>query len=73
MSKSSGILFLQGEEEVNVIEQAIAAHQAVAIAGFGVFKPVKRAARTGETIQIPEKTTVVFKPYGDFKEKLNAQ
>ncbi len=61
------------------IISAVTAEQTVTISGFGVFKPVTRAARegrnprTGETIQIPEKYGVTFKPYGKFKEDMNAK
>jgi len=61
------------------IVNAVTAEQTVTVSGFGVFKPVTRAARTGrnpqtgETIQIPERYSVAFKPYGKFKENMNAK
>jgi DNA-binding protein HU-beta len=48
-----------------------------ALDGVGVFTRVDRAARpgrdprTGETIQIPEKKSVKFKPAVSFKKALN--
>ncbi|RLG11770.1 integration host factor subunit beta [Candidatus Pacearchaeota archaeon] len=45
----------------------------VDLRGFGIFKKVKRKAkkarniRTGETITVPEREVVVFKPSAKFK------
>jgi len=49
----------------------------VAIPEFGVFTKVQRKARTarnprtGETVEVPEKTTVKFKPSQYLKDMLN--
>jgi len=51
------------------IKDQLAAGNEVIIKGFGSFKTITRKARngrnpaTGETIQIPEKKVVKFKPY----------
>ena len=60
----------------NEIKESIKKAEAVSIAGFGIFKIKERKARTGrnpktgETIQIPAKKSVGFKPAKDFKEML---
>ncbi len=64
-------------EALNVIAETISAKQSVAISGFGVFKTAERAARTGrnpktgEEIQIPARTAVVFKAYNGLKDAVN--
>jgi DNA-binding protein HU-beta len=62
-----------------VISDALKKGDAIAISGFGSFKPVKRAARkgrnprTGKEIQIPASTTVKFTPSKPLKESLARQ
>jgi DNA-binding protein HU-beta len=62
-----------------VIADALKKGDAIAISGFGSFRPVKRAARkgrnprTGKEIQIPASTTVKFTPGKPLKESLARQ
>ena len=62
---------------LDVIAKTVASGEEVAIANFGTFKPVKRAARTsrnvltGEAIQVPEKIVPKFTPGKAFKESVN--
>jgi DNA-binding protein HU-beta len=62
-----------------VIADALKKGDAIAISGFGNFKPVKRAARkgrnprTGQEIKIPASTTVKFTPGKALKESLVRQ
>ncbi|WP_185233595.1 HU family DNA-binding protein [Teredinibacter franksiae] len=50
------------------ITNALARNESISLVGFGSFTPKKRAARTGknpqtgETLHIPEKRQVQFKP-----------
>ena len=59
----------QLEATLAAIKEEVNSNGEVKIAGFGVFKAVTRKARigrnpsTGETLQLPEKTVVKFKPY----------
>jgi nucleoid DNA-binding protein len=61
---------------LNAIKGSLKKKEQVALAGFGIFKIKERKARTGrnpktgETIKIPAKTGVGFKPSKDFKESL---
>lgn len=56
------------------ISGAVKSRKQVAIAGFGTFHAKTRGARegrnpaTGETIQIPEKTSGAFKPASALKD-----
>lgn len=51
------------------IKEQLAAGEEVRIAGFGIFKQITRKERngrnpaTGETMVLPEKKVVKFKPY----------
>jgi DNA-binding protein HU-beta len=62
-----------------VIADALKKGDAIALSGFGSFKPVKRAARvgrnprTGQEIKIPASTTVKFTPGKPMKESLVRQ
>jgi DNA-binding protein HU-beta len=62
------------EHTVDSIKKALKKKDDVAIAGFGSFKVKKTKARmgrnpkTGESIKIPAKKKVVFKPAKDVKE-----
>lgn len=57
----------------DVIQEQVAAGGEVGISGFGVFKAVEKAprtgrnVRTGEAVAIPAKTVPVFKPGTGFK------
>lgn len=61
------------------IQDALKAEGRFSYPGFGTFTRKVRAARTGinpktkEAIQIPETTTVTFKPASRFKEDLGKQ
>ncbi|OQX79387.1 MAG: hypothetical protein B6D56_07090 [Candidatus Omnitrophica bacterium 4484_70.1] len=64
------------ETTLEAIKNSLKENEPVAIAGFGTFKVKEKKARTGrnpktgETIQIPAKKTIVFKPAKDLKELL---
>ena len=64
------------ETLLDMIKKSVKKKEPVTIAGFGTFKLKERKARTGrnpktgETIQIPAKKGVGFKPAKDFKEML---
>ena len=66
------------DEIINVLAESLSAKQIVTIAGLGVFKPATRSARegrnpkTGETIQIPAKNTIKFKPSKKLREAINS-
>ena len=66
------------EAVFDVISEALAAGDKVAIAKFGSFEMKQRAARqgrnprTGETINIEASRAIGFKPASGLKEKLNA-
>lgn len=59
------------------ISESLEGGENVTIIGFGSFNLVKRAARearnpkTGEKIQVPEKTVISFTTSGQLKEKIN--
>ena len=59
------------------IRESVKDGKALSINGFGTFKPVTRSARngvnpsTGESIKIPEKKTVKFKPSSSLVDDLN--
>jgi DNA-binding protein HU-beta len=61
----------------DVIPDCLAEGTDVAIAGFGKFVPTMREARvgrnpsSGESIDIPAKMAVKFKPATDLKNKIN--
>lgn len=58
------------------ITSGIVADGSVRLQGFGIFKSVERAARTahnprtGETVDVPAKLTVKFKPSHTLVEKI---
>lgn len=62
---------------VEVLVEAIKAGEEVSLGDLGKFVPVTKAARTcrnprtGETMQVPEKKAVKFKPAGKIKNALN--
>ncbi len=61
---------------VETITATVASGDTVALAGFGTFKAVLRAARegrnpaTGESIQVPESTVPKFQPGATFKSRV---
>ncbi len=63
---------------VSVVQEGLETHGKVNIAGFGKFELKKMSERegynpqTGEKITIPEHNKVVFKPYKDLREVVNA-
>ncbi len=60
-----------------IIEEKLKGGDKVSIQGFGSFEPRYSAAsqgqnpRTGESIQIPAKTAVIFKPSKALKDSVN--
>lgn len=77
----SGLTAMQAEKAVDVIletiSQTLASGTTVTIKNFGRFEPRRKSAvtrtnpRNGEKIEIPEKTTAVFRPAPHLKRKLN--
>ena len=65
-------------EVFDTIKNTLASGEKVAIAGFGTFEAVERAARTGRnpkdgsTIQIPASKSPKFKASKNFKDVVNA-
>ena len=63
---------------IETIKVNVASGEKIAIAGFGTFEVVKRAARTGRnpkdgsTIQIPASKSPKFKASKNFKDVVNA-
>lgn len=61
---------------VETVISTVANGDGVALTGFGVFKPVHKAARegrnpaTGASIQIPESTAPKFQPGTTFKNRV---
>ena len=61
----------------DIIPDQLAEGNEVAIAGFGKFIPSLREARvgrnpsSGESIDIPAKMAIKFKPAAEFKNKVN--
>lgn len=78
VSDAAGISQDEAGKAVNAVFDSIAGavkgRSKVAIAGFGTFEAKTRNARegrnpaTGETIQIPEKTSAAFKPATALKD-----
>jgi DNA-binding protein HU-beta len=62
---------------IKTISETVSSGEDIVIQDFGTFKLHTRNARvgrnpaTGETIQIPEKTIVKFKPAKKFKDDMN--
>ena len=63
---------------IETIKVNVASGEKIALAGFGTFEAVKRAARTGRnpkdgsTIQIPASKSPKFKAGKAFKDAVNA-
>lgn len=61
---------------IAAIEEALQKGEKVALVGFGTFSVAEKAARTGvnphtkETITIPARKAVKFKPGADLSEKV---
>jgi DNA-binding protein HU-beta len=61
---------------LETVTATVAGGDAVALAGFGTFKPVVRAARegrnpaTGQPLQVPECTVPKFQPGATFKSRV---
>ena len=64
-------------EFLEYIKKALHEHEEVVIHGFGKFSVKERAARTarnprtGETIEVPAKYAVTFKPHSALKGLVN--
>ena len=62
---------------IEAVSQALEHGDRVEIRGFGTFKVVRRAARTGRNpragthIQIPPRTAPAFKPSRDLRNRVN--
>lgn len=65
------------DEFINYVKNALVEHEDVTIHGFGTFKTKLRDARTarnpqtGETIEVPAKYALAFKPTSTFKAAIN--
>jgi DNA-binding protein HU-beta len=65
------------EDVLEGICDALASDEKCQIADFGTFKVVTRAAtvrknpRTGESVNVPERKTVTFKPVKGLKDSFN--
>lgn len=65
------------DEFIGYIKNALVEHEDVTIHGFGTFKTKLRDARTarnpqtGETIEVPAKYVLTFKPTPAFKAEIN--
>ena len=61
---------------LNSVVEAISQNKTIELRGFGTFKVVKRAQRTGrnprtgEQVKIPERYMPVFKPSKELKNRL---
>ena len=64
------------ETLLEAIKNSLKNNESVTIAGFGTFKVKERKARTarnpktGETIQVPAKKTIAFRPSKELKSIL---
>ncbi len=62
---------------VDYIRHSLLQHEDVVINGLGTFKPKLRDAhtarnpKTGETVEVPAKYAVTFKPTRTLKEEIN--
>lgn len=76
VKNETGLKSTEAEKAVNIvldtIKKTVKAGDEAGFVGFGTFKTVKRAARTGKNpqtqkpIKIPAKTVVKFKPSKNF-------
>ena len=64
------------DDILNVLSEELVKGGSITLVGFGTFKVVQRKAKTGrnpqngETIKIPPKKVVLFKPSKTLKEKV---
>jgi len=64
---------------IEAVTQALEEGDHVEIRGFGTFKVVERAARTGRNpragthVEIPSRQAPVFKPSRDLRERVDGQ
>ncbi len=64
---------------IDTIEDAVKSGDPVQLIGFGTFKSIKRAARTGKnpqtgkTMKIPAKVVPKFVPGAKFKDMVNSK
>lgn len=64
------------EAFISLVMETVAAGEGVYLRGFGTFSKATRAAKkarnikTGETVMIPERSAVRFKPAREFTEAL---
>ena len=65
------------DEFINYVKNSLVQHEDVVIHGFGTFKTKLRDARTarnpqtGETIEVPAKYALTFKPTSTLKAEIN--
>ena len=65
------------DEFINYVKDSLVQHEDVVIHGFGTFKTKLRDARTarnpqtGETIEVPAKYALTFKPTSTLKAEIN--
>ncbi len=68
ISLGTGVSRVDANKVLNAFVDIVNANDRVAWPGFGIFRHAIRAARkgrnpkTGESIDVPEKTVLVFKP-----------
>ena len=66
------------DEFINYVKNSLVQHEDVVIQGFGKFTTKLRDARTarnpqtGETIEVPAKYALTFKPTSTLKAEINA-
>jgi len=80
ISEEIGLTQLKTKEIVqktfNAIVEALVEEERIELRNFGVFEVKERAARkarnprTGERVDVPEKTVVTFKPGKDMEERV---
>lgn len=81
LRERTGLSLKQANDAVEIfldsVKESLKAGEKVSLVGFGTFtvkakEPrVGRNPRTGETIQIPGKSVVSFKPGKEFREQVN--
>lgn len=65
------------DEFINYVKHSLVQHEDVTLFGFGTFKTKLRDARTarnpatGETIEVPAKYALSFKPTSTLKAEIN--
>lgn len=81
IADQGGFSLIESEEILDLIIETIgvslACGEPVLISRFGKFEPrlkkagVRRNPRTGEDVQVPEKTTVLFRAAPFLKQRIN--